>query len=320
MSKPPKADISLREAKRPRVRKNGANGTAALFPSDGDCPVALPSEDNTPEGMQALLTANAYFRRHPWPAPYNQTLHRLHRGDARNLSWIPDASVHLVVTSPPYWTLKEYPRHAGQMGHIEDYDQFLDELDKVTDNAADPATSHQYACAFLPDLVEFVEELVVVLNVPHLPGVPRILLQSPIRRRGDHQVNRCVGNPGEVAGVASMEAMQGLVVRRGPRVPTEVGVGREKSLHSLRRVVFGGERNGAIAVAWEQRGCTVRAVLPNTRALGLPKRNVSFRWFAQSPKLIEYETPFFARRVSLLPHRLFCRAAINSSILISSVG
>ena len=42
--------------------------------------------------------------------------------------------------------------------------------------------------------------------------------------------------------------MHGFVVRRGPRVLAEVGVGREKRLHSLRRVVFGGERNGAIAV------------------------------------------------------------------------
>jgi DNA modification methylase len=40
-------------------------------------------------------------------------------------------SVHLVLTSPPYWTLKEYRDSAGQMGHIEDYDEFLKELDKV---------------------------------------------------------------------------------------------------------------------------------------------------------------------------------------------
>ncbi|HSW51168.1 MAG TPA: site-specific DNA-methyltransferase [Bryobacteraceae bacterium] len=44
---------------------------------------------------------------------------------------IPQASVHLVVTSPPYWTLKDYRRTEGQMGHIEDYEEFLVELDKV---------------------------------------------------------------------------------------------------------------------------------------------------------------------------------------------
>ncbi len=40
-------------------------------------------------------------------------------------------SIHLVLTSPPYWTLKEYRASHGQMGHIADYEQFLAELDKV---------------------------------------------------------------------------------------------------------------------------------------------------------------------------------------------
>jgi site-specific DNA-methyltransferase (adenine-specific) len=67
-----------------------------------------------------------------WPDPYSSTTHRLRLGDARDLSWIPDASVHLVVTSPPYWTLKEYaPGNNEQMGHFEDYDHFLSELDQV---------------------------------------------------------------------------------------------------------------------------------------------------------------------------------------------
>ncbi len=52
-------------------------------------------------------------------------------GDSRELDWIPDASVHLVVTSPPYWTLKEYPPHKSQLGMIEDYEAFHNELDKV---------------------------------------------------------------------------------------------------------------------------------------------------------------------------------------------
>jgi DNA modification methylase len=59
------------------------------------------------------------------------TQHTLRLGDARDLSAIPDESVHLVVTSPPYWTLKEYRRTRGQLGHVEDYERFLDELDGV---------------------------------------------------------------------------------------------------------------------------------------------------------------------------------------------
>ena len=55
----------------------------------------------------------------------------LRRGDARLLDWIPDESVHLVVTSPPYWTLKKYNDHRDQLGAVEDYEAFLDELDRV---------------------------------------------------------------------------------------------------------------------------------------------------------------------------------------------
>ncbi len=59
------------------------------------------------------------------------TRHRLHLGDARKLDWIPDASVHLVVTSPPYWTLKRYNEHPDQLGHVADYERFHDALDDV---------------------------------------------------------------------------------------------------------------------------------------------------------------------------------------------
>jgi modification methylase len=57
--------------------------------------------------------------------------HSLSLGDARCMSELPPASVHLVLTSPPYWTLKEYRHSEGKMGHIDDYDEFLSELDKV---------------------------------------------------------------------------------------------------------------------------------------------------------------------------------------------
>jgi DNA modification methylase len=62
------------------------------------------------------------------PAATTQTMRC---GDARELDWIPDESVHLVLTSPPYWTLKEYPAHKSQLGLVADYERFHDELDKV---------------------------------------------------------------------------------------------------------------------------------------------------------------------------------------------
>jgi modification methylase len=59
------------------------------------------------------------------------TSHLVVEGDARDLAFIETESVHLVCTSPPYGSLKEYPDHPGQLGNIPVYDEFLDELDKT---------------------------------------------------------------------------------------------------------------------------------------------------------------------------------------------
>ncbi len=61
-----------------------------------------------------------------------RSTHRLILGDCREvLRGLPDNSVHLVVTSPPYWTLKEYPSRDGQLGALNDYERFLEELATV---------------------------------------------------------------------------------------------------------------------------------------------------------------------------------------------
>jgi len=63
--------------------------------------------------------------------PDGKRTHVIREGDSRDLSFIEDESVHLVCTSPPYGSLKEYPEHPEQLGNMPDYDEFLDELDKV---------------------------------------------------------------------------------------------------------------------------------------------------------------------------------------------
>lgn len=61
-----------------------------------------------------------------------ETVHRIYRGDARIMEPVEDESVHLVVTSPPYFNLIDYDgatADEGQLGDIDQYEQFLDELD-----------------------------------------------------------------------------------------------------------------------------------------------------------------------------------------------
>ena len=58
------------------------------------------------------------------------TWHDMFVGDSRHMRLNPE-SVQLVLTSPPYWTLKEYREGDGQLGHFVDYEGFLGELDKI---------------------------------------------------------------------------------------------------------------------------------------------------------------------------------------------
>src|SRR5207248_5037935 len=59
------------------------------------------------------------------------TKHVLVHGDARKIDRDLTGAIHLVITFPPYWTLKKYRDTSGQLGHISDYDEFLTELDRV---------------------------------------------------------------------------------------------------------------------------------------------------------------------------------------------
>lgn len=91
----------------------------------------LPTADNTAEAVKIYRAANERFREEKWPAPFDQTRHELSCYDARKLADVASNSVHLVVTSPPYWTLKKYEGAVGQLGDLQDYEEFLAELDKV---------------------------------------------------------------------------------------------------------------------------------------------------------------------------------------------
>jgi len=149
------APVETRPAK---VRRSANPLQAGLFatPTPKQAKLRKPSfskEDNTPEGLQALLKANRYYREVEWPEPYRRTTHRLHLGDARDLSWIDDRSIHLVVTSPPYWTLKEYARgNEDQMGHFEDYEHFLNELDRVWSECARVLVGGGRICCVVGDI------------------------------------------------------------------------------------------------------------------------------------------------------------------------
>ncbi len=91
----------------------------------------LAYNDSEPGAIEKLHELNEFYRRNPWPPEHSATTHRIRCSDSRDLSELKSESVHLIVTSPPYWTLKDYPPNEHQLGAMQDYERFLAELDKV---------------------------------------------------------------------------------------------------------------------------------------------------------------------------------------------
>ena len=58
------------------------------------------------------------------------THHRIIIGDSRCMTEAPDESVHLVVTSPPYWQLKDYGK-GDQIGFDDTYEDYINNLNIV---------------------------------------------------------------------------------------------------------------------------------------------------------------------------------------------
>ena len=51
------------------------------------------------------------------------TKHKIIIDDSRKMEEIPDKSVHLVITSPPYWQLKDYGVE-NQIGFNDSYENY----------------------------------------------------------------------------------------------------------------------------------------------------------------------------------------------------
>jgi len=59
-----------------------------------------------------------------------KTSHKIVFGDARRISLVDDKSIHLIITSPPYWQLKDYGTE-GQIGFDDSYENYINNLNLV---------------------------------------------------------------------------------------------------------------------------------------------------------------------------------------------
>ena len=59
-----------------------------------------------------------------------KTYHKIIIGDSRWMKEVPDEAIHLVVTSPPYWQLKDYG-NGKQIGFNDTYEEYVNNLNLV---------------------------------------------------------------------------------------------------------------------------------------------------------------------------------------------
>lgn len=58
------------------------------------------------------------------------TKHIIVNGDSRKMTRLDDQSIHLIITSPPYWQLKDYGTD-GQIGFNDTYESYINNLNLV---------------------------------------------------------------------------------------------------------------------------------------------------------------------------------------------
>lgn len=104
--------------------------TLASFLPDG-----LPSLDNPQTALPRIARDRSLVAPIEEAVRRIPTSHTLCLMDSREAWGVPNESAHLILTSPPYWTLKEYRETDGQLGHIEGYEEFLAQLDRVWQQA-----------------------------------------------------------------------------------------------------------------------------------------------------------------------------------------
>ncbi len=112
---------------------------------------AIPSRQIEPTIEQKFRERDRLLQTDP---ELLRTSHRLLLGDARSMPEVGNVSIHLVVTSPPYWTLKDYEGSAGeaQLGHMADYDQFQKELALVWKRCYDSLVPGGRLCIVVGDV------------------------------------------------------------------------------------------------------------------------------------------------------------------------
>ena len=77
--------------------------------------------------------------------------HHVVIGDSRHMTEVPDSSVQLIVTSPPYFDVKDYG--AENIGSLDDFNEYLQEMQTVFRECYRVLEKGRYICVNICDII-----------------------------------------------------------------------------------------------------------------------------------------------------------------------
>ncbi|HIG98260.1 TPA: site-specific DNA-methyltransferase [Candidatus Woesearchaeota archaeon] len=72
-------------------------------------------------------------------------------GDSRRMAEVPDDSVQLIVTSPPYFDVKDYGQE--NIGSLDDFSEYLEEMQLVFKECHRVLENGRYICVNICDII-----------------------------------------------------------------------------------------------------------------------------------------------------------------------
>lgn len=112
-----------------------------LSASDSELKSSIPELARNPNAVQEIQRAVSAL-------PTNTTVHQQ---DARTYS--ADQDIELIVTSPPYFDLKDYSDGEKQIGNVDEYDEFLEMLDNVWETCYQSLIPGGRMCVIVGDVL-----------------------------------------------------------------------------------------------------------------------------------------------------------------------
>jgi site-specific DNA-methyltransferase (adenine-specific) len=79
-------------------------------------------------------------------------------GDSRKMPEVKDNSTHLIVTSPPYYNVKDYGRDRANIGGIDCYEQYLIAMQEVFNECYRVLDKGRYVCINVSDVISSGEK------------------------------------------------------------------------------------------------------------------------------------------------------------------